>query len=525
MQHYRSAALKRAAWLFVIVVLVVVRTDALEHRLFSNDESFTWRMCQYSMEEVLQRLPSDAHPPLHYVLWNGWATIWGDSIRSLRGLAILCGLVSIFVLCKMNADIAHESLWRLQIREGSDEKGAYFFNASLFVALLGSFSIGQIFAGSNARMYPLGLVFAMLSAWSLWRALHCDGGSSWWWTTYGLVTAAFCYTHYFAFLAVLGQAIFLLGWCLSNRWQSNAPSAGITSCFSVRRSLLGWAYAMVFVAIVYVPWIPTFMCQLGEVQDRWWIPPVTPHLLARIGFEWLIGMRLQESLISITMAGLLGILIVWTLWRGGAAAWFFFLQAFVPWVCVIAVQFFTHTSLLQLHYFVFAHAALLGLWGVCWQIMSGWKTRTLLAVVLGVPMVWGFVEYHKQLPHGPSALAKASAFVKEHYSESDWFFLDDHRKVNLFRYYTMDAGLPWVAVKCHLSPFRDGHIVHIASLEGSEVCWSENYIWDNAPSRVWCVQTSDAHANRPAQNWRLLLQQVFNGAAGTKCTLMLYELE
>jgi len=475
-------------------------------------------MCRYPAREIVERLPGDAHPPLYYLVCKVWATFLGDSLVSLRGLAVVFGLAGAAVLCRLTWQTintirgVHPSS---NPKAGTTATGATLdcsscHGASLFVCALAALSAGQVFAASNARMYALGLLLAMLSAWALWQACQSSSALTFWWPAYALATAAFCYTHYFAFFAVAAQAIFVAGFCVFRRAVHVAA---------------GWLYACLLVGISYAHWVPIFLAQAGDVEAGWWVPAPTPEVTERLCLQWLSGTEGPELWPARAWLSLLGAIIAWTLWRGGAPAWFFFLQAFVPWVCVIAVYSLGTVSLLQLHYFAFAQAALLGLWGVAWAVLPGWPQRGLLIVVLGLPLVWGLVEYRRQLPDGPPALAHAAAFVKETYQEGDWFLVEDHRKLNLFRYYTTEAGLPWLTVKCRLSLFQKGHVVHVASMDASEFCWSEDDLWRAGPGRVWLVSFSATGPHRAPPGRRLALQRVFDGAGETKCTLALYERE
>jgi len=499
---------KLGGWIGLMVLLIAVRIECLMFRLFSNDESFTWRMCQYCAPEILQHLPADAHPPLHYLMWKAWSACCGDSLPSLRSLSIVFGVLSLVVVCQVSREV-------VPAETPPDDNHDRFKRSLLLVGVLATLLVGQLYAGSNARMYSLGALLAALSAWALWRALQSDSWWSRWWLGYALATTAFCYTHYFAFFAVLGQASFVLGTCVTEILAGARRKAVQIAA--------GGLYAFTIAGILYMPWIPTFMAQKREVEEGWWVPAMTPAMVYQVGFEWMTGMKRPDSWATPVWSGLLAVLIGWTLWNGGAAAWFFFLQAFVPWLCLIILYVGGKASLLQLHYLVFAQIALIGLWGVAWRILPGGAERLLLLLVLGLPCIWGLFEYRSQLPNGPPALAEAAAFLKEHSGPDDWFIADDHRKINLFRYYTTQAGLSWVTVKACVSPLRKGHIVHIASLAASEIYWSEADLWSQAPARIWRVSHSPDWTNTPVPGRKLVLRRVFEGGGGTKFAAALYE--
>jgi hypothetical protein len=104
------------------------------------------------------------------------------------------------------------------------------------------------------------------------------------------------------------------------------------------------------------------------------------------------------------------------------------------------------------------------------------------------------------------------------------FLIDDYREINRFRYYTKQAGLPWLDVKARVNPFQKGHVVHLASLDGNEVYWSEDELWPHAPPRVWRVSFSSDWPHTPVPGRKLTLLRTFKGA-GMSFTVALYERE
>src|SRR5205807_2526882 len=80
----------------------------LEFPILTNDESFSWRLTQYPPAEVIQRTGADVHPPLYYLLLQGWVTIWGDSPAALRGLSVLFGVLAVFMVYLLSLETARE---------------------------------------------------------------------------------------------------------------------------------------------------------------------------------------------------------------------------------------------------------------------------------------------------------------------------------------------------------------------------------------------------------------------------------
>jgi hypothetical protein len=462
-------------------------------------------MTTYSVADLVRHLSDDGHPPLHYLIWKAWTAVAGTSIPSLRGLSVVLGTLAVALLARLVLE-ANEVL------VGRGVKGGV-----TLAILLAALHTLQVEAGATARMYSLGILLAVLTAWLLLRALRAASAQSPWWLAYGLTTAAFCYVHYFAFFTILAQILFVLGYLLER--------GSATSWRQVFASAAGLLYAGAIALLLYTPWLPAFAAQARDVREGWWISAITADGVERVVFSWLTGMPYAGKLASRLWLGLLAGFIVWTLWRGGWPAWFFFLQAVVPWACLILLSLCGGQSLLRERYLVFAQVGMFGLWGVAWRILHGWSERLLLAGVLSSTCVYGLVNHLCNRSTDPPALADAVKWLRGHYHEGDLFVMEDYREINRFRYYTVQAGLPWLDVRSHVAPFQKGHVVHVASLESHEVYWAEDELWPAAPRRIWRVSNSRLWSHTRVPNRKPTLTRTFTGSRGAALTLVLHEPE
>jgi hypothetical protein len=240
----------------------------------------------------------------------------------------------------------------------------------------------------------------------------------------------------------------------------------------------------------------------------------------RLIFSWLTGMPYDTPLEARICLGLFGALILLTVVRGGRWAWFFLLQAAVPWLAVVAVARWAGPTIVQERYFALAQIGLFGLWAVAWQSLAGWFGRWLLVLLLCPAAAAGLADYLSRLPTQPPALQATAEWLKGQAVENDLFLIEDYRYVNLFRYYTARAGLPWLHVKAQAPSPTKGHIVHLGSLENSDLYWSEEELWRRAPPRVWLV---GVRAGWPAiqtpEGWSMRKRE-FEGGGGTYVTLV-----
>src|SRR5258708_1873570 len=85
-------------WLILAALLAaaaVLRTNQLGAISFWFDESMSWKYTTFSIEEIVERLAGDVHPPLYFLLLKGWTAMWGESAVALRSMSVLCGVLTV----------------------------------------------------------------------------------------------------------------------------------------------------------------------------------------------------------------------------------------------------------------------------------------------------------------------------------------------------------------------------------------------------------------------------------------------
>lgn len=370
-----------AIWILAIIVLagVGVRSYHLTARSLWFDEAFSWRLVQFPVVEMVARDAADVHPPLYYLLLQGWSVVFGSSLLSLRSFSVfLAGLTLIAVYLFATA---------------ATRKRA----AGLWAAGLMAFSGFQIQFAWEARMYTLGTFLALVSSWLLLLALRKP---RWWlWVLYGLVTAGFAYTHYYSFFTILAQVLFILGWVLfSTRLRVGEMLQSSTAWYAALSGLI------MFVA--YIPWIPVFLRQNGQVQEQFWIPRLggwsVPDTFYRMwaptntipqhsGLGWIL---LALVPIVLTGLGLLFLLFRRSNHKDGDRL--VFLLAVFPFLISITVSILAR-SLYQDRFFVFAHLFIvIGLAMLLASIKKPMREFFVGTAVLGL-MLFAFVGYWQEL--------------------------------------------------------------------------------------------------------------------------------
>ncbi len=506
------------AVMLVVALACGLRCYRLGAAALSNDEAFSWRLSQYAAADLLGHAAGDVHPPLYYLLLRGWSAVAGTTPAALRGFSVIWGSAAVGLLYLLCLE-AHTTLGcdsRLSSSAGPQAPRGRLRGGAVFGALLLAVWVGQVKQGQNARMYSLGVFMACLTAWLLLRASRAARRWIAWWTAYGLAAAAFCGIHYYAFFTLAAQALFLLGLALR---RGSSPGLG------KGWPLVGWfGFAALLALIWYSPWLPVFWRQAWTVHASYWIPRVTLAEVERIFVSWSLGLdatpdwegRLGEVFVA---AGLL-----WLAVRGGAVAWFFLLQAGLPWILSLGLSVTTGRSIFLEHYLAFAQLGLMGLASVLWNRLRAIPERLVMAGFLLATAVCGLEPYLDNRPTDPPALAQAALFLREHYQPGDAIVTDAPAAVNRLRYYCQQAGIENLTVRCGAQALgTGGHVTHLASLDWSELQASNTASDAWIPSRLWWAGDGDGFGGAPPGGWSLAGEQSFTDGGPSRYTLRWYE--
>lgn len=199
----------------LLVGASVLRLWGLGTRSLWFDEAYSVYVSRKAASAITSLLEAyDTHPPLYYFLLHAWVAAFGGSEVVVRSLSVLAGVLGVLGTFVLGSRVARNGVGGL---------------AAAFVAV----SPFHIAASQEARMYSLLTALGAASFLLLWLAL--EGRSARYWFGYVIVTALALYTHHFAALLVLAQAVYVVGF---------EPSGG-----NRRR----WFLSMAAVAFLYLP--------------------------------------------------------------------------------------------------------------------------------------------------------------------------------------------------------------------------------------------------------------------------------
>jgi hypothetical protein len=485
---------------------------SLTVRIASRDECFSWRLVQYSFPEAIRRTAADVHPPLYYIVLDGWSDWHGGSISALRMLSIILVIGAMLTA-------ASASRLKVEFRCFADSAygGARNETSGLLVPAIMAVHVVQLQTAGNARMYSLGVFLAALTAWILIKTMDSSRQpGNRWWIAYGLAVAAFCYTHYYAFFTVLAQAAFVglvaARLALARSWQAFRELRG------------GFGIAILVAGLVYAPWIPALLGQLGDVRRNFWLGiPTWEDIGASLSW-WITGYEPSHG--SLWWLSILPFvaLVVHAVRRRGSTAVFWLLQAMVPWFAAVSLSWSGGSAVFIDRGLAFAHIGLVVLLSLGVDSLSHRVARAIaVCVVIGIAGMAALKEVDSW-PDEPPPITRAMDFVKEGYRDGDIILATWFAEVNRLQYYAEEAGIPNPSVRAILTKeLGPGHTMHIASLNEYDILLpSEITRMDYV--RFWEIDLSYGsslqHVAHPS------IERTFKGSNDEiRCTVCLYVKE
>lgn len=275
---------KIAGWRYVDPLIVVVAigifvlltSSIVTASSIWFDEAFSAYIVRFDFAQIATYTAADVHPPLYYWILKLWTLLFGTSEVAFRSLSIVLGsaaLGALFMLARR------------------------LFSRHVAWLSVGLFAISPMLIryGVEARMYMLVTLLVILATLVLWVARQKK--STKWWILYAVLVALGMYTHYFSAVVWIGHAVWL--WTTSQTrirdlWR--AP----------------WLRAYIFAAILFVPWLPAMVKQLGGIQGSgFWIGPVSADSLTNFTSNVLFYLEHNQVLgwFALLLLGIVGGLI------------------------------------------------------------------------------------------------------------------------------------------------------------------------------------------------------------------------
>ena len=237
---------KIPGWVCLIPILILAisaRATQLTKADIWHDEGYTAAIIKQPLIDIIYTTTTDVHPPFYYIIMHFWQLLFGDSIISLRSFSAACGVITIALLFFLLQKIF--------------SKRIAIFGA--FLAALGPFLIHY---SDEARMYALAALIGVAATYAFIMAVDRKDKKTWW-ILYGFLVAIGIYTQYF--LALLLPAHFVYLWL-----KIGGNRTAVIKIFTNKNIWL--AAGLCF--LLFLPWLPVMISQVGRVNGEFWIPEV-----------------------------------------------------------------------------------------------------------------------------------------------------------------------------------------------------------------------------------------------------------
>jgi mannosyltransferase len=225
----------RITLLAILLLAAFLRLYRLDAQSFWNDEGNSARIAERTLDLIVEGAAGDIHPPGYYLLLHYWRALFGQSEFALRSLSVAAGLALVVLTYLLGHCLFGKT-------------------AGLIAAFLGAISPFAIYYSQEARMYAFLAALAAASTLANCRLWISDRRS--WLVTlvaYVFTCAAGLYTHYaFSFILLAHNLFFLLRWLAADR---RSPLR--------YRCAAAWFAAQVAVLLLFFPWAPTALRQVG----------------------------------------------------------------------------------------------------------------------------------------------------------------------------------------------------------------------------------------------------------------------
>lgn len=243
------------------------------------DEAYSIWLAKQPTDELLRLTSLDTHPPFYYILLKLWASIFGWSEVALRSLSVVAmgGALTIGVLFV---------------------KRLFGIRAAIVALAFAALTPFLLRYGFEIRMYALASLIGVAATYVLVRAVQEKETKKqrWFYVLYAVLVALGIYTLYYIALLWIVHVIWLV-WLAKYRKEP------------VLRQR--WWLAYVGSALLFLPWLPTFIKQLTNGA----LAPISQqmtvdNLVGIVSFTFLYQPTWQlNGLSSLIIIAVIGVLI------------------------------------------------------------------------------------------------------------------------------------------------------------------------------------------------------------------------
>ena len=207
--------------ILIVALFIGARLWQLTSFGFFGDETFTINVANSSWGDLIDKVVADiVHPPLFYMCLKVWILVGGQSalwVKLLPCLTSIAAIIPFFYLCaelKMKAAATNLALALMAV------------NAYL------------VYHAQDLRMYGLLMWLSLASMWLFARYFNSAGAGAKLQAALFAINLLLVYTHYYGWLIVGIEFLFLLIWGRKKLRAFSFALAALVACF------IPWAYAV-----------------------------------------------------------------------------------------------------------------------------------------------------------------------------------------------------------------------------------------------------------------------------------------
>ena len=318
--------------IYLILLLgFILRLISINQSLWL-DEATSALVVRMSVGDMFARfLPGDFHPPLYYLILNGWVSLFGSGELAIRVPSIIFGILTVYVVYKMAGKIP---------------------------ALLLATSGLHVYYSQEARMYAMA---TFLVAWMFYSFIKKK------WAVFSILLTAVAMTDYVSLFII--PVFWTIGW-------------------KDRKKLV---LSPIPLMVVFGIWLPTFFKQLGVglglKTTYWWqiLGVANIKNVALIPIKFMIGrISFDDKVVYATVVGLTALLFGYLVYKAGKNSKLFLLWLIIPFLIGIIVGYKIPT--LSYFRFLFILPAFYILLAKGIENMGKYR-KLFLCLVLGVNLI------------------------------------------------------------------------------------------------------------------------------------------
>jgi|SRR3989344_2734652 len=326
----------------ILLVALVLRLVSLNQSLWL-DEATSALVAKMPVADIFSKfLPGDFHPPLYYLILDGWVSLFGSGELAIRVPSIIFGILTVYVVYKIALSVT------------SYKSQATAVIASVLLATSGL----HVYYSQEARMYAMA---TFLVAWMFYSFIKKK------WAVFSILLTAVAMTDYVSLFII--PVFWTIGW-------------------KDRKKL---ALSHIPLMTVFGIWLPTFFKQLGVglglKTTYWWqiLGVANIKNVALIPIKFMIGrISFDDKVVYATVVGLTALLFGYLVYKAGKNSKLFLLWLIIPILIGIIVGYKIPTLSYFRFLFVLPAFYILVAKGV--ENMGKYR-RLFLCLILGINLI------------------------------------------------------------------------------------------------------------------------------------------